>query len=176
MIKCPDAATRIASEIEEAALKAFRPLEDKALRSRKTGVTSDDLSQAMVPFLREAEELLGDRQRLENAFIVLKLVRVLARYSYGDLGSGGSGYGERPSDSLVDSLLMTLASHIKITDPRLNWEQLLGDLQREAQFLSEFGINGYCLRTIELLSAWESGEAKPGVGLCRQSWTRRQVK
>ena len=82
-------------------------LYDKTLNARKTVVTSDYMSDAVLPFLDEAKELLDI---LGSVGIAFDLVRILGDNSHGDLDSSkASGYGERPSDPIVDALLEKLA-------------------------------------------------------------------
>ena len=153
MLTGPSAAKTLADQIEAAASKVSKKLCEKTLNARKTGVTSDDVSEAMMPFLDEVEEL---RKLPDSTAIAFDLVMTLGEYSYGDLGSGGCGYGDRPSDSEVDELLVELATERKKIDPLWKFTRVLGRLQNMAVNLSDFGIEDFCAQTIHLLSDWQS--------------------
>ncbi len=151
MLHGPGAAKVLADQIEAAAGRVSERLCNKTYNARKTGVTSDDVSQAMMPFLEEVEEL---RQLPESTAIAFDLVMTLGEYSYGELDGGASGYGERPSDIEVDDLLVDLATERKQIDPSWNFAHGLETLRERAEELSRFGIEDFCTQTIELLSAW----------------------
>src|SRR2546421_4465934 len=100
-------AADLASTIYRKIREKYNALEPQTCNGRVTSVTSDDLSRAMLPFLREINKLrqLPDADSLTLAY---KLVLDVAAYSYGDL-DGGCGYGSRPSDILADALLVRVA-------------------------------------------------------------------
>lgn len=78
---------------------------------------SDDISEAMVSFLRQAEELLD----VPNAVsLVFDLGKMLGEHSYGDLNYG-SGYGERLSDRVIDEILEELAPGKRLEEPEWNF-------------------------------------------------------
>ena len=108
----------------------------------------------MVPFLREAEGLLEDIRAPGTVGIVFDLVKTLADYSYGELDEG-SGYGDRPSDPVIDDLLEKLARQRLETDPAWDCESVLKDLKKTTKRLSDYGIDDFCLRTIRLLATWK---------------------
>ena len=148
----PSAAKVLANQIEAAAGEVSEKLCMETYDARETGVTSDDVSEAMMPFLEEVEEL---RKLPESTAIAFDLVMTLGEYSYGELDCGGSGYGERPSDIEVDDLLVDLATERKQIDPSWNFAHILETLRERAKDLSDFGIEDFCSQTIELLSAWQ---------------------
>ncbi|CAL8581159.1 hypothetical protein XPA_006862 [Xanthoria parietina] len=90
----PNAASILAAQIRSAAAEVSDELSDQALNARKTGITSDDMSSAMLKYLSEVEGV----KRLPGGIpIAFDLVMDLARYSYGSLDDGdgkASGYGE----------------------------------------------------------------------------------
>ena len=102
----PDAAKVLATQIGKAAAKVSGKLEEKTRNARKTGVTSDDMNKAIMPFPDEVEELIRLPNSTEVAF---DLVLDLAGYSYGEMDCKGYGYSERPSDIEIDDLLVELA-------------------------------------------------------------------
>ena len=156
MLTGPGAAKTLAKQIRTAASEGSEELETKTFTSRKTGVTSDDMSEAMMPFLDEIE---GLRELPESTAVAFDLVMTLAGYSYGDLDSG-AGYGERPSDPVVDNLLAELAEDRIEIEPFWNFSKVLDNLQKQAKNLSGYGIEGFCARTIDLLTAWQKKPPK----------------
>lgn len=152
MLTGPGAAKTLADQIKVAASKVSDKLYDKTFNARKTGISSDDMSEAMLPFLDEIEEL---RKLPDSTAIAFDLVMTLGEYSYGDMNSGGSGYGERPSDQDVDELLVELATERKNIDPSWNFLHVLDTLQERAENLADYGIEDFCARTIDLLSSWQ---------------------
>ena len=152
MLTGPGAAKLLAGQIKAAASKISDKLCSKTYNAKKTGVTSDDMSQAMMPFLDEIEEL---RKLPHSTAIAFDLVMTLGEYSYGELSGHGCGFGERPSDQVVDDLLVELATERKKIEPSWNFLKELDTLQEQAKELSAFGIEGFCAETIDLLSAWK---------------------
>lgn len=152
MLAGPGAAKLFAGQIKSAACKISDQLHTKTYNARKTGVTSDDMSQAMMPFLHEIEEL---RKLPGSTAIAFDLVMTLGAYSYGELDGGASGYDERPSDPEVDELLVDLALERKKIEPSWDTSRVLDTLQKQDKELDDFGIEGFCADTIELLSAWK---------------------
>ena len=106
----------------------------------------------MMPFLDEIEEL---RKLPGSTAIAFDLVMTLGEYSYGELWGSASGYDERPSDLEVDELLVELAAERKKIDPSWDSSHVLDTLQEQAKELHDCGIEGFCAKTIELLSAWK---------------------
>ena len=153
MLTGPSAAKTLADQIEAAASKVSEELCEATYNARKTGVTSDDVSKAMMPFLDEVEEL---RKLPDSTAIVFDLVVTLGEYSYGDLGPIGSLYSDRPSDSEIDELLFELATERKKIDPLWKFDCVLGRLENMARNLREFGIEDFCVHSIDLLSDWQS--------------------
>jgi len=145
MRRRPNAANSFAAQIETRSLQAYEEMEEKIWQARKSGVTSDDLSDAMMPFLAEVEELL---EFPNSTVIAFDLVVALGGYSYGGLNSGGCGYGERPSDVEVDDLLVELAPERRKVEPSWNFVGVLESLKK-------------ALRTsvLRLSSFWRNGKA-----------------
>lgn len=151
MLTGPGAAKALAGQIKAAASKVSSKLCSKTYNAKKTGVTSDDMSKAMMPFLDEVEEL---RKLPDSTAIAFDLVVLLGEYSYGEMDCKGCGYGERPSDPEVDELLVELATERKKIDPFWNFSHVLGTLQGRAKHLRDYGIEDFCAQTIDLLSGW----------------------
>lgn len=83
----------------------------------------------------------------------------LGDYSYGDVDSDGGGYGERPSDELVDGLLAELAVERREMEPSWAYAPVLKTLKGTAKFLGQYGIEGFCAATIGLLEGWDKPES-----------------
>ena len=152
MLLGPGAAKALADQIRAAASDVSDELYDKTLNARKTGVTSDDMSEAIMPFLDEVEEL---RKLPGSTAIAFDLVMDLGENSYGEMDGEGCGYGDRPSDEAVDELLVELASERKTIEPAWGFSSVLDTLQERAGHLARYGIEDFCARTVELLSAWQ---------------------
>ena len=152
MNRQPDAAKVLATQIGKAAAKVSGKLEEKTWNARKTGVTSDDMSKAMMPFLDEVEQIIRLPNSTEVAF---DLVLDLAGYSYGEMDCKGCGYGERPSDIEIDDLLVELAPERRKIDPFWNFVEVLETLADQAKYLNGYGIEDFCSQTIKLLSEWK---------------------
>ena len=121
--------------------------------SRKTGLTSDDMSEAMVDFIGQVE---GVRRLPDSTAIAFDLVMALSEYSYGDLDCDGGGYGERPSDEMVDDLLGELATERRKLEPQWDHRGVLQTLKAQAKHFSDYGIEDFCAGTIKLLSGWQN--------------------
>ncbi|KAL8693006.1 MAG: hypothetical protein Q9224_003840, partial [Gallowayella concinna] len=145
----------LATQIRTAAEEVSESLSNRAMDSRRTGVTYDDISSAMMEYLREVEDVWQLPGGVPLAF---DLVMDLARYSHDGLGDGDSrscGFGDRPSDPEVDSLLSALAKIRKEEEPSWNYMEVVESLKMQKKHLAAFGINGFCSNSIVLLSGWE---------------------
>ena len=161
MLDYPGAAKALADQIMTAASEAIDELETDIC----IGITSDDMSKAVMPFLDEVE---GLRKLPESTAVAFDLVMTLAGFSYGDLESNERGYGHRPSDPEVDDLLVELAEERIKIEPLWDFHKVLDDLQEQATHLSFYGIEDFCSQTTDLLSAWQKestaklwGQEKP---------------
>ncbi|KAB5533574.1 hypothetical protein GE09DRAFT_1227581 [Coniochaeta sp. 2T2.1] len=108
----------------------YAKLYERTWNARKPGVSSDDLSQAMVPFVKEIEDL--SETVGANAW-------ELADSSYGGL-DGGAGYGDRPSDKPADDLLADIIDERIEAGEKWDWEKDLKELVEEEEYLREYGI------------------------------------
>lgn len=145
----PIAAKALAAQLKAAASKISDKLCTKIYNARKPGVTPNEMSEAMVPFLNEIEEL---REISDSMVIALDLVMILGEYSYGGMESGGSGYGERPFHPELDSPLVELATHRKEVEPFWNFSHVLETLQEQANHLNDYGLEDFFAQTISIFS------------------------
>lgn len=151
----PNAAFILATQIRSAAAEVSDELSDQALNARKTGVTSDDMSSAMLKYLSEVS---GVRALPGGIPIAFDLVMDLARYSYGSLDDGdgkASGYGDRPSDTVVDGLIIDLARDRREVEPGWDFGKALTSLREQRKHVAEYGIEGFGVESIGLLEGWE---------------------
>ncbi|KAL8947737.1 MAG: hypothetical protein Q9183_007753 [Haloplaca sp. 2 TL-2023] len=153
-------AQTLATQIRNAAEKVYDRLKGQALNARKTGVTSDDISSVMMHFLAEAEEL---SQLLGGIPLAFDLVMDLARFSLGCVGDGDShsaGFGDRPSDNEVDRLIIDLATKRKQMEPSWSHVEALETLREQNKRVADYGVDGFCAKSIELLDGWEKPVAQ----------------
>ncbi|KAL8965509.1 MAG: hypothetical protein Q9183_003815, partial [Haloplaca sp. 2 TL-2023] len=146
--------------IRNAAEKVYDRLKGQALNARKTGVTSDDISSAMMRFLAEAEGLSQLPGGIPLAF---NLVMDLARFSLGCVGDGDShsvGFGDRPSDNEVDRLIIDLATKRKQIEPSWNHVEALETLREQNERVADYREDGFCAKSIEVLDGWEKAVAQ----------------
>ncbi|KAK3690387.1 hypothetical protein B0T22DRAFT_463500 [Podospora appendiculata] len=131
-------ATALAQTISKKMSEAYEPIYDQTFDSRRTGVTSDDLSRAMARFIPQIEELarLDDDDALGLAY---HLVFQVKNNSYGD--TPGDGECDRPSDKPADALLAHVIRQRVEAGQVWNWAKDLGDLSSEAKSLEEYGID-----------------------------------
>lgn len=123
--------------------------------ARKRGVTSDDMSFAMLPFLAEVETVKKLPGGLPFAF---DLAMDLARFSYGCLDGGGCGYGNRLSDKKVDGLIRELARERRDEEPGWDFGKAFEILRSQSKELAEYGIEGFCAGSIGLMEGWMGEE------------------
>ena len=155
MNQTPNAAAKLAAQIRSAAAEVSDELSDQALNARKTGITSDDMSAAMLKYLSEVE---GVKILPGGIPIAFDLAMDLARYSYGSLDDGdgnASGYGDRPSDAVVDRLIVDLAVERRQVEPGWDHTKALEKLREQSRYVAEYGIEGFCERSIGVLEGWE---------------------
>jgi hypothetical protein len=124
--------------------------------SRKQGITCDQMSEAMVPYLNKIYQLskLEQPRSLELAY---NLVVVLSDCSYAeDYNAGGDGH--RPSDEPADALLRRLAIKRRRAGEQWDVGTDLKYLMQERDHLaaSDLAIDLWFPRTIELFEGWVS--------------------
>lgn len=121
-------------------------LYDETLDARRTGITSDDLSKAMVPWIRHIEGISkADHPRsLERAYYLLK---VAAECSYNAV----SGYGDRRSDKPADELMVRLFRARLLAGETWDWTKELKEFEDEAKNLKEYDIEEWFPETRKVL-------------------------
>lgn len=114
----------------------------------------------MLKYLSEVEGV----KRLPGGIpIAFDLAMDLARYSYGSLDDGdnhASGYGDRPSDAIVEGLIADLAVERRRVEPGWDFGKALTSLREQSEHVAEYGIEGFCVESIGLLAGWEKSAAE----------------
>ena len=141
----------MAGQIQAAMYTEYDKLVEQNRKSRRDRTISDDLSEAMEPYLEHIEILWALPGGLNWAFAT---VMTLGGYSYGDLALDKGDHGVRPSDEAADELLYNMILERKRTDLEYDPTSDLELLQGQAEYLSNYGIEGYFPQSIELLENW----------------------
>lgn len=146
-------ARSLAKSIRIAINNAYEEIEPETYNAKKSGVTSDDVSQAMVPFLKDIERLkdLPDPEALRLAY---DCIIDLGNHSYAELDMGGSGYGDCDSDEPADELLVSILMQAKKKGDMLDFGEELRGLERTSKNLRDYGIDTWFAESIKLLRKW----------------------
>ena len=102
-----------------------------------------------MQYLKDIERVWALPGGLNYAF---DLVLKLGKCSFGDLDSDGGGYGDRPSDEDADDLLYKMIQERRRIDSEYNPIETLQDLKDTAKNLSDYGVDTYFPRSIDLLT------------------------
>jgi hypothetical protein len=143
----------IKASINKACTRFF---DSHTYRTRK-GVTGDDYSAAVEPFIDDIDKLSELPGGLELAF---DLVLYLGTKSQGELVDGccGCGNGDRPSDEPADELLCLLAKRMKANVEGWNPVKELERLRQQSKSLEEYGIDTYFPRSMIRLAKYVNGD------------------
>lgn len=117
---------------------------------RRTGITADDMSQAMVPFLGEIK---NPRKLLGSIAMAFDFVVISSKKSWAS--DPGGFEDERPSDEVVDKLFVELAPERRKIERQWDLWDVLESLRKRAQNMAVYGVYKYCCKPIELLSTWK---------------------
>jgi len=137
--------------------RVHAPLEEKTWNHRKTGVTGDDLSQAMEPFIYSIQDLanVDDEHSLEEAYELMFHLKSLS------CDDECSSYGDRDSDEPADEFLAELISKRVAAGHVWKWTEDWEDLEREAKNRASYGIEPWFPKTREALKALPKQEREP---------------
>ncbi|KAI1074300.1 hypothetical protein F5B20DRAFT_564054 [Whalleya microplaca] len=148
----PKNVKAIAETISSRIAKAHRRLAEKVCNAERSGVTSDDISGAMVPLIHEIDQLanMGQPDSLKLAY---ELIIKLTESSYAGLGddSHSCGFGDRPSDKPADELLMSLIERRLNSGHSWDIAEDLKNLDEDAEYLEDYGIRPWCPKSRSLL-------------------------
>jgi hypothetical protein len=134
-------------------------MEPSICDAKHTGVTSDDLSEAAAPLIAEIRKLsqMPDTEALELAWDVALDV---AQYTMRSVGAGpqAEGFGDRPSDDLLDGLL---CDFMEKRDERggLDREVLretIQKLEEQAKEVGDYGIEPWFPKSLVKLKELKS--------------------
>ena len=154
-----DGAESFARSIRKAIKSAYRKIEPETL-DKHSGVDSDDMSEAMVPFVNDIKRLqeLSHPKALQLAY---NCVLYLGRHSYADLEMcGTAGSGHRPSDEPADELLVSIIRKRREHAEAWDWGQDLAELEDRFEELYEYGVETWFPKSIELLQRWKKRETR----------------
>lgn len=141
LLSRPGIAERRLNTLRGKIFQDYNDLSEKMWDWEATGVTSDDLSQAMLSFLPEVENLaqLPGPDSLLNAY---QVAQELKNFSYAYLGElrHASGYGSRVSDEAVDLLLAKLIRKRMAARHIWHWQIDLEEFDFEAKKMKRHAI------------------------------------
>jgi hypothetical protein len=141
----------MAASIRKRMLEVSRRLGSQMYNCKATGITSDDMSEAMTDFLPEIKDLmmLPNPDALKHSY---DLVIELSQSSYGDLDSPKAcGYGDRPSDEPADLLLRRLIRKRLAAGETWDWKEDLEELDKTSKHVGDYGIEPWYPRSREAL-------------------------
>ncbi len=131
-----------ATAIDKSMKAVYNRILKEIYRFNRTGSTSDDLSEAMVDFIRPIQDL-REKYGPASASTAFDLVMKLRSRSHGGIEDmpKACGYGDRPSDELADQLALSLIKELnKAKDQNLDVKALLADIKSERKYLEEYGV------------------------------------
>lgn len=163
----PSGAKALASSIRAQMHDAHAPLEELTWDHRKTGVTGDDLSKAMLPFISSIRELaqFDDEDSLEEAYELVFTLKSLS------IDEEVSSDGMRPSDAPADDLLSDMIARRLSAGHVWKWTEDLEDLEREAKNNESYGVEPWFPKTRGLLEAMPKQEKEPKVPINSKTLT-----
>lgn len=150
------AAAVYAAAVRKAIRDAYSPLAEECYDAKKSGVTSDDISAAMEPFIKSVEKL-SFYPGPESLDLAIELLLDLGGHSYGELDTPhGCCFGDRPSDVPADHLLCQLAKEKHDKDPEWDYSSMLDDLKAARKNLKDYGIDTYFARAVKMMQRWSA--------------------
>jgi hypothetical protein len=126
---------------------------------RKTGVTSDNISQEVVPFLKDAKTILGVKSQPRRLQVAYDTVLALQDMSHGELEAS---YGDRPSDLLADMLLVHIAMERRANGEVWDYVQTLEYVKRTSDAFQEYGLKTFFPKAIKLFEEWQKDDEARG--------------
>jgi hypothetical protein len=151
------AVDRYRKKVEASISKAYEEVESEAKRwNRKDAFefSSYKLSLRLKEYVQAVRRLGYMDGCTIQAF---RLALLLGKSSYTRLPSIFGGYNYRPSDPLIDGLLVEMAKMVKKDDPKFDPTHMVSDMKGEIANLEERGIRTYFPRSYKLLSSYMPG-------------------
>lgn len=128
------------------------PMSDKTERFKKTGVTSDDMSSVVASALTNVKVIRDVHDQPRNLEIAYRLIKDLQQMSYGALEAS---YGDRPSDTLSDRLLVEIAEERRKRGEVWDYTAEMRYEQETSDHMKEYGIGTWYPKTIALFKSWQ---------------------
>jgi len=128
------------------------PMSDKTERFKKTGVTSDDMSSEVATALEDVRTILDVHDQPRNLEIAYRFVKDVQEMSYGALEAS---YGDRPSDTLSDRLIVEIAEERRKRGEVWDYAAELRYEQETSDHMKEYGIDTWYPKTIALFKKWQ---------------------
>lgn len=145
------------TETKNGILEAYEAIEDEVTQwKRKDGFecSSYRLSTKMKEHVQAVRRLGymagGERRAFELAF-------ELGQATFTNLSSMFGGYNYRPSDPLVDDLLVEMAKLVMKEDPDFDPTDMKAAMDQDITYLEDCGICTYLPRSHKLLSSYMPG-------------------
>ena len=153
-------AAAIRKNMENVSFRLDDKMESAGFK--RGAVTSDDFSDAMLPFVAVIKDLLeknGDE--LTKLRLGYDLLFKLKECSQNDLNVYVC-YGDRSSDEPADELLSDVIRRRKDAGDTWDLGKDLKELEREAKYNKDHGVEPWFPKSIEALSALSAGNAASG--------------
>jgi hypothetical protein len=154
MLGRPGGAVRLAHAIRRKMHGIWERMEPSICDAKHTGVTSDDLSEAAVPLIAEIRKLsqMPDAEALELAWdVALDVVQYTMRSVHES--PHAEGFGDRPSDDLLDGLLCEFME--KFNERSGLDREVLGKaiqkLEEQAKKVGKYGIEPWFPKSLAKL-------------------------
>lgn len=125
----------------------------EGFKFKRTGVTSDDISAEVVPFLNAVKTVLDVQDQPRRLDVAYQLIISLQEdYSY---ANPGASYGDRPSDTLSDTMLVEVASERRQKGEVWSYAKDLESIEESSSMLEEYGTSTYFPEAIALFKLWK---------------------
>ncbi|CAJ2512625.1 Uu.00g007440.m01.CDS01 [Anthostomella pinea] len=163
----PNGASKLAEAIKRAISDVYSPLEED-FDDPYSGVTNDDISSAMVPFIADIDKLsyLTDTKSTDLA---IDCMLFLGKHSFGQLEKE-DGNGSRKSDVPADELMYRLVRARREAEPDWDFSAVLSELKKTNELLDQcVGIEGYFVRSIAKMEKWSKASSGSAIDRDQQS-------
>ncbi|KAH8884871.1 hypothetical protein GQ53DRAFT_846017 [Thozetella sp. PMI_491] len=141
----PDANKHAAASITREIGATYEKIMEKSW-DKYSGVTSDDVSKAMVPYLAKIEQL-STMSGSDSLRLAYNLVGKLKNRSYLGFDDFHCGYGQRPSDEPADALLVRLMDARRAAGETWDWAGELKALEKQAHHHAEYGVEPWFVKS-----------------------------
>jgi hypothetical protein len=160
------AAQKLRDSIRRRIDEVYELLWEDSCNGRKTGISSVDVTDAMVDFVLEIRRLANINGNLNLAF---DLMMHLASHYYGKLDGGGDG-GDQLCDGPADDLLVQILQRMEEDVFCFKPEKELATLKAHAKELDEYGFESLFAKSIHDMSTWLEA-----LGSAKVFWQQQQI-